>query len=68
MSINADRFDDNGNYFDPEFCPCCQGTDEYEPADLCDACIVAGLNGIYPHGCTHNDHCKHHREEHRKEP
>ena len=55
--------DEGGNPFAPSTCPCCQGKDEYNPHDLCDACVVAAFEGRYPHGCTHNDHCQPHREE-----
>ncbi|MGV8972233.1 MAG: hypothetical protein ACOH10_07910 [Rhodoglobus sp.] len=44
--------DEVGNPFDPATCPCCQGAATYDPMVLCDACLVAGLAGVYPHGCA----------------
>lgn len=46
------EFDEGGNPFDPTSCPCCQGAMTYDPNALCDACLVAGLEGRYPHGCA----------------
>ncbi|TDP92345.1 hypothetical protein EDF62_1551 [Leucobacter luti] len=36
-------------------CPCCGGQETYNPMDLCDGCLAAGLAGVYPHGCYRNE-------------
>lgn len=40
-----------GNEFDGT-CPCCMGALEWpDTFDLCDGCIAAALDDVWPHGC-----------------
>jgi predicted amidophosphoribosyltransferase len=52
IELDGYQIDEGGNPFDPETCPCCQGALTYDPNALCDACLVAGLEARYPHGCA----------------